>query len=219
MAIHACRKRRLPVSRSMRQWLRSLSLTVIVSGLVAPYGARFATAQVSAQTDTSDDTTTGIHALIAAGLPRGVWIPLSLHDAVGRMLERSPTFRDQCGRIDRHRGVHIGVTQNDWKLRGRSSGALAEIRRYTTGVIAVSITLPSGNAPYEALAHEMEHVLEVLDGVRLQKLAGSILGAGKAWQTTGGIETRRAIDVGRRVAEEVNRAGTLTSRGPVARSP
>ena len=36
MAIHACRKRRLPVSRSMRQWLRSLSLTVIVSVLVAP---------------------------------------------------------------------------------------------------------------------------------------------------------------------------------------
>ncbi len=35
MAIHACRKRRLPVSRSMRQWLRSLSLTVIVSVLVA----------------------------------------------------------------------------------------------------------------------------------------------------------------------------------------
>ena len=52
----------------------------------------------------------------------------------------------------------------------------------------------------ELIAHELEHILEQLDGVDLQAQAGN----GVVWKAgDGAFETRRAIEAGRRVAREI----------------
>ncbi len=52
----------------------------------------------------------------------------------------------------------------------------------------------------EFIAHELEHIVEQLDGVDLKAQAGN----GEVWRTgDGAFETRRAIDSGRRVAREM----------------
>ncbi len=55
------------------------------------------------------------------------------------------------------------------------------------------------NGP-ELIAHELEHILEQLDGVDLQAQAGN----GAVWKSErASYETRRAIETGRRVAREI----------------
>ncbi len=52
----------------------------------------------------------------------------------------------------------------------------------------------------ELVAHEIEHILEQLDGVDLKTQAGS----GAVWKSDdGAFETRRAIEAGKRVAREI----------------
>ena len=52
----------------------------------------------------------------------------------------------------------------------------------------------------EFIAHEVEHILEQLDGVDLHAQAGN----GVVWKRSGGrFETERAIETGRRVAREI----------------
>ena len=59
----------------------------------------------------------------------------------------------------------------------------------------------------ELIAHELEHILEQLDGVDLQAQAGN----GVVWKAGDGVfETRRAIEAGRRVAREVTMGPDVT---------
>ena len=65
---------------------------------------------------------------------------------------------------------------------------------------------PSLDAP-EFIAHELEHILEQLDGVDLQAQAGN----GVVWKAgDGAFETRRAIEAGRRVAREITTGSDVT---------
>jgi hypothetical protein len=152
----------------------------------------------------------GINELVEIGLPRGVWIPLALQPAVRRMLNRSPVFREQCARLSSHRSVHIGVRQDPASLHNRSCAAMAQIRRYQSGIVVVTITMPDDDAPYGMLAHEFEHVLEFLEGLKLRALASSGARQTEFWLANGGVETRRAIEAGRRVAQEMDRPVILT---------
>ena len=64
--------------------------------------------------------------------------------------------------------------------------------------------------PVELIAHELEHVIEQLDGVDLEVHVRT----GMAWKREdGAFETRRATEVGKRVAREVNLPAT-TPAGP-----
>jgi hypothetical protein len=80
------------------------------------------------------------------------------------------------------------------------------------GLVVVTITLPRDREPYEALAHELEHVLEYLDHGSLRALAHSGARQSEVWASTGAVETRRAIDAGTRAAREVERAAMLSAR-------
>jgi hypothetical protein len=62
---------------------------------------------------------------------------------------------------------------------------------------------PAENA-LELIAHELEHVIEFTDGVRL--LVEASAGRSGVALRAGAYETRRAIDAGRRVAREVRDA-------------
>ena len=81
-------------------------------------------------------------------------------------------------------------------------------RRHAGGGQHAAVTIRSGNDPVELIAHELEHVLEQLDGVDLRSLA-----AVPASQVRGcecgeeRYETVRAVRAGRAAAEEVRQHG------------
>jgi hypothetical protein len=91
--------------------------------------------------------------------------------------------------------------------------AEARIGRSPDGVTIARIRIKRGPEAVELLAHELEHVLERVDGINL---LWKLRRPGSGISLSGGaFETRRAIDAGRRVAEEV-RAATRAGAERVA---
>jgi hypothetical protein len=77
------------------------------------------------------------------------------------------------------------------------------ISRYESGYVKAVVLIPSGFDFVELLAHELEHVVEQIEGVALDALART----SEAWRNAGGIfETIRARDAGRAAAAEVEEA-------------
>jgi hypothetical protein len=112
--------------------------------------------------------------------------------------ERSPTFRSQCERLAAARTLVL--------LHRASSAQISRQAQSTIGVsgdgVTIARVLVRVNADtIELIAHELEHILERLDGVNLAERASrhrsSVTLYGDAY------ETDRAIDAGRRVAREV----------------
>lgn len=113
------------------------------------------------------------------------------------LLQRSPTFRQQCRTIaaaPRAR-VRIGLgTPND-----RLSRAETTMRRYQAGAIRADITIRFAENYPEMIGHELEHVAELLDGLSFSAECR----AGRAWVTpSGGFETQRARLAGERIQRE-----------------
>ena len=81
-------------------------------------------------------------------------------------------------------------------------------------IVAAHIFLYPSPDAVELIAHEIEHVLEQLDGVDLEAHVGS----GNVWKREdGAFETRRATEAGRRVAREVglNERTRTRARGDI----
>jgi hypothetical protein len=112
--------------------------------------------------------------------------------------ERSPTFRRQC----RELAAASAVVVLEWR-ESRDSQSRATTRMGTdfTGVIVALVYIPPVTTAIELVAHEIEHVLELTRGQDLA--AQSRRRDSGVWQAFGGFESRRAIDVGRQVAREV----------------
>ena len=118
------------------------------------------------------------------------------------LLDASPTFRRQCGRIEGEALVAIRTLP---RAEEQCCRARATIRRYDSGVVIAMIELPAlrTRAEYaELLGHEFEHILEQLEDVDLAA-RGEVIPAysGHAY------ETRRAREAGLAVASEARRAG------------
>jgi hypothetical protein len=120
---------------------------------------------------------------------------------VDRMLAQSPTFRSQYQRVAAHGSLVVAAVL-DPTLNHRTFGARSTIRRYTTGLVVVQIAIAPGSHVDEYIAHEFEHVLEELEGVRLTELARR--GAAGIWFSGENlIETNRATRAGRAVTDEM----------------
>jgi Tol biopolymer transport system component len=86
--------------------------------------------------------------------------------------------------------------------------ARAAMKRQSGALVSVNIRLRRFEDPIELIAHEIEHVIEQLEGIDL----GARAGTGNVWKRDdGAFETRRAIEVGWRVAREVNAADDPTA--------
>lgn len=113
------------------------------------------------------------------------------------LLQRSATFRRQCARIAATRVLRVTLnlgTNMDSRARAQTI-----INRYDAGGIRAEVTLRFAEDYKELLAHELEHILEQVDGVSLREEALQ----GRAWRTpSGAFETRRAFDAGTRAREE-----------------
>jgi hypothetical protein len=112
----------------------------------------------------------------------------------------SPTFRDQCRKLAAAGAVVI-VIADSTKRAGR-----AETRIWKTrdGVTFARTRVRSTLDAVELIAHELEHVIECVEGVRYLMEASSR--SSGVYLTAGSYETRRAIAIGLRVAHEVRKA-------------
>ncbi len=123
---------------------------------------------------------------------------------VRTMLERSPTFRRQCARLAAAGNQLTIELRGESRVLGRRAPAWTTVRRHARGLHAVMTITPAGHTP-ELIAHEVEHVIEQVDGVDLASM--SRLGATGVRQCDCGdfsaFETTRAIRTGQRVAREV----------------
>jgi len=114
------------------------------------------------------------------------------------MLQRSATFRQQCLRLEAPR-LRVQI-RRDAQLADRSYRAITTIHRSDDGIVAFVVIGGFGD-PTEWLAHEIEHVIEQLEGVNLISLANANQGA---WQVDNrAFETTRAIRAGVAVRHEV----------------
>ena len=116
--------------------------------------------------------------------------------------EHSLAFREQCRALASAGAIVIvePVTSRDlWRAETR-------IMRTEEGVTIARARVRPGRNTIELIAHELEHVLEHLQGVSL--LMESSRGGGRVTLSGGAYETQRALDAGRRVAQEVHDATT-----------
>lgn len=134
-------------------------------------------------------------------LPRNLVVPEVMEPLVTKMWRESLTFRRQCAKLAEHSGVSISVDL----ARGvrNTSGARATVQRRGARLeVSIQVDLKRPERFVEHLAHELEHVLEQIDGIDLPRLArqgvdGVIAEAARYY------ETARAQAIGRMVAREM----------------
>jgi hypothetical protein len=141
-------------------------------------------------------------------LPPNLKIPDMYRSYVKSMLRLSPTFRRQCLRIANALGLTVVLRQflarPPERMRARTSFWTApDGRRYATVEIAAL------DDPVELIAHEIEHVIERLDGIDLHARA-ALPGTGVHLCDggNGAFETVRATRAGLAAAEEVRRSAS-----------
>jgi hypothetical protein len=120
--------------------------------------------------------------------------------------EHSPTFREQCRRLGAGRAaVIVRSVSSRETLRADSRITVSE-----NGAILARIRVKPGANVLEFLGHELEHVVERLEGVNL--LMESQRGGSGVALVGGAYETRRAIEAGIRVAGEVDQGRRTMSK-------
>ena len=139
----------------------------------------------------------------AARLPAAVHIPDQLIAPLQKMLKQSPTFRSQCRKIAETPGMYVRV-RFDWHIDPHLYRARTTIHRLEVGPIVALVDIGIFGDPVELLAHEFEHLVEQIEGIRLTELSNR---TSCAWHSHGDMfETERAIRAGRTVMNEVRAA-------------
>jgi hypothetical protein len=138
----------------------------------------------------------------AGTLPANIALPVGHRDLLRRMWQRSPTFRRQCARIAGAPELLVRVIVTGPGPVG-SGCAKTTLRRAGT-VLEADVQLGCVAKVVELVAHEFEHIIEQLDGVRLADVGERAPSLVKV-SGQGTFETRRAIEAGRAVADEVTR--------------
>jgi hypothetical protein len=138
--------------------------------------------------------------IVPPNLNPGIYRPLVLE-----MLKRSPTFRRQCWRITTASSeITVALQANPRtvvsRVRARTRITWVGHQRLAT----VEIFAP--DLTEELIAHELEHVIEQLDGVDLAaKADAGQSGVNRGEAPEGAYETVRATRIGQTVAAEVRR--------------
>jgi hypothetical protein len=132
--------------------------------------------------------------ICVSSLPFNVDAGMLQSVAIG-LLQRSPTFQKQCERIASAVVLRVSIRV---VLATASGRAQTTITRYDTGALRAEVLIRFGEDYYELLAHELEHVLEQVDGVALRAMP-----ADRVWLTdNGAFETKRAFEAGMQARQE-----------------
>ena len=131
-------------------------------------------------------------------LPPNLLVPEVMRPLLRRMWRSSATFRRQCAQLAEHPEVPIRIALDPRTPHGR---AVSRVHRGEAGLRAsVQIEMRDPARYVEYLAHELEHVLEQIDGTDRVRLARQHV---DGVVNVGGVyETARARWVGRAVARE-----------------
>ena len=122
----------------------------------------------------------------------------AFHSLVAGMWRDSPTFKRQCLRLAAEPTLTVTLS---FDALGRSSARAATWMSFKSGALRrANVVLFSIADATELIAHEIEHVIEQLDGIALTGECGRITGH------SGRIETCRAAEAGKQVASEVEQA-------------
>jgi len=146
--------------------------------------------------------------MAGASLPSNLTASAVFRPALERMWQSSATFRRQCGRLSAAPQLHVNLLMEELARHPSSYHARAAMKRQSGTLVSVDIHLTRFEDPIALIAHEIEHAIEQLEGVDLAAQSGT----GNVWKREdGAFETRRAIEVGRRVVREVNAAEDPTA--------
>jgi hypothetical protein len=133
----------------------------------------------------------------AVEVPSNLTVPSTHRSTIERMLERSPMFRRQCLRLAA--APHLTVIVRMLHPVTGGHRAFTEIKREDGSRLVATVNInPLGDFT-ELLAHEIEHVIEQLDGIDLAAKA-SLSQSGVRTCVGGTFETSRAVRVGSLVA-------------------
>lgn len=139
-------------------------------------------------------------------LPANLTFPDSHRRLLESMLQRSATFRRQCARIAQTPRLWIGITT--LHLHGsETTRARGRLQVTRDGVLFATLEIRPLDDQSELIAHELEHVIEQLDGVPLHARA-SLRATGVHAREDGAFETVRAVRVGLAVAREVQKSSS-----------
>lgn len=136
-----------------------------------------------------------------AALPLRFHVSATVKPRFLDLLTYSATFRRQCQRIA-DAGVRVVIEVGaPWEFTRHVNGFSTLIRDERGRLAFVRVRLSLDAAWSELLPHELEHVVEQLDGVNLAAVAAQR--DGRAWRVNGhAYETRRAHDAGQRADRE-----------------
>jgi hypothetical protein len=141
-------------------------------------------------------------------LPPNLKIPSMYRPYLESMVRLSPTFRRQCLRIANAPGLTVELQQ----FPARPTGWIRARTRFWTardGRRFATVEIGALDDQVELIAHEIEHVIEQLDGVDLRARAAlPATGVHVCDNADGAFETTRAIRAGIAVSEEVRRSGS-----------
>jgi hypothetical protein len=126
-----------------------------------------------------------------------------LRPAVHAVWHRSPTFRRQVTRLSQEA---VDAALNGWSAPLDSQAQAETAVRHAGGgrlSATVRIKLPNDEPTIaELIGHELEHIIEQLDGVDLSRVALRSARSSGVRVTGGKFETERARRVGMTVREE-----------------
>ena len=150
--------------------------------------------------------------LASVALPSNLAAGAIFQAALESMWQSSPTFRRQCRRLSAAPRLRVNLLLEDLARRPASYQARSAMKRQNGVLVSVDILLTRIEDRVELIAHEIEHVIEQLDEIELE----AHVGGGNVWKREdGAFETRRAIEVGRRVAHDVSGAAQVP-QSPIA---
>lgn len=144
-----------------------------------------------------------------APLPANLDVDPIFQAVVERMHQRSPAFRRQLARIGATPTFRVRLLPEDRPRPSRTEDARTSFSPDGGTPASAQVYLRMTPQVPRFIAHEMEHIIEQLDGVDLRAQDGN----GVVWKSGDtSFETRRAIEAGLRVEQEV-------ARGAVPGSP
>ena len=148
-------------------------------------------------------------ALTAGTIPPNIHIAGNVRPIFANLLALSPTLLDQCQRIGMapHVRVYLRLvrpTAELWRARGT-------IARHEAGALVAEFEIPTTSELVELISHELEHLIEQMEGVNLAVLA-RMRGNLAYRDESGRFETARAVAAGHAAAGEVRRARNIVAR-------
>jgi len=196
-----------PIESRLTVIMARLRLALVVASCVAVSAATLS-AQISLSL-VSPASVVRQYVSAASAIPIGGDIPPNMHVSaiyrplVVKMLSRSPTFRRQMLRIAAATQLSVAL-QPARPSTHQGLRATTQFSRKNEETLSANIEIVQMKDDVELIAHELEHVIEQLDGV---DLAATLRRPDSGVYATGDsgdlFETTRAKRIGLQVAREV----------------